>query len=152
MSADEKLLTGSCHCGFIRYTITLPASQLENPTASRCNCTMCHKPSFTSLEVPDPSTNFKLVSPSSKTELPDYQLSNKHQHRYFCNKCGVQVLSEGSYEYEGTVYPYFAVNLHSVDQMQEGFDACKFKFKYWDGLHDNWQAGLKDEPFPGGCT
>ena len=39
----QKTFHGSCHCGFIKYTATLSQTQLDNPTAGRCNCTICLK-------------------------------------------------------------------------------------------------------------
>lgn len=145
----DQTFHGSCHCGTIQYTLTLPTDFFSNPTAGRCNCTICQKAGFTFLRIP--ASSFTLTSPASKSELPDYQPKIKTLHLYFCNKCGVQVVREGSYELEGQKHEWFSVNLLTVDQPQEGIDLSKFKIKYIDGLHDNWMAGEKDEPWSGGC-
>lgn len=47
-------------------------------------------------------------------------------------------------------HEFFAVNLATIDQPQEGIDLSKTKINYCDGLNDNWWAGLKDEPWAGG--
>jgi len=72
-------------------------------------------------------------------------------HLYFCEKCGVQVFREGTYEFEGTKHEVFSVNLCTVDQPQEGIDLAGFKITYCDGLHDNWMGGMKEAPWSGGC-
>ena len=145
----EQTFHGSCHCDAIKYTLNLSSDFLSNPTAGRCNCTICQKAGFTSLTIP--ASSFTLTSPASKSELSDYQPNNKNGHLYFCDKCGVQVVREGNYEYMGQKHEIFSVNLLTVDQPQEGIDLSKFKIKYVDGLHDNWMAGAKDQPWSGGC-
>lgn len=137
---------GSCHCGFITYNVRF--SPKDHLMAARCNCTVCEKPGYTSLTV-EP-TDFELLTPSSKSELPDYQPRSKDIHRYFCNKCGVHIYGEGKYVFEGGEYKFFTVNLHSLDQPQEGLDLSLFKFEYWDGRNDNWFAGKKKVPWQGG--
>ena len=139
---------GSCHCEKIKYTITLTDEQRSNKTAVRCNCTMCQKPGFTTLSV-QPSA-FKLTSPATKAELSDYQFRSKECHRYFCDKCGVQVFGEGAYEFDGKKYDFFSINFNTLDQPQKGLDLSKWSMQYWDGLHDNWSKGMKETPWEGG--
>lgn len=150
MSDQAQSFHGSCHCGFIKYNVNLTPDFLANPVAIRCNCTLCQKAGFTSLSI-SPSA-FTLVSPASKTELPDYQPKNKSVHHYFCTKCGVHVFCDGFYEYEGQKHDLFSVHLGTLDQPQDGLELSKFKIKYWDGLHDNWMGGEKEEPWSGGCV
>lgn len=152
--ADTKTFTGSCHCHFMTYTVSLPAEKLKTPEATRCNCTICSKTGYTSLTL-DPS-DFKLTSPSSKSEVTDYPPptagSEKMIHHYLCPKCGVHIYGEGSYVYEGNKYDFFSINLATVDQPQEGIELSDFKMKYVDGLTDNWMAGSKDVPWKGGLA
>jgi hypothetical protein len=37
-----------------------------------------------------------------------------------------------------------SVNLHCVD----GFDVSRTTLVYWDGRHDNWNAGPRSTPWP----
>jgi hypothetical protein len=48
---------------------------------------------------------------------------------------------------------FYSVNVLTLDQGQgEGqVDLTKFKMLYWDGKGENWAAGAKDHPYPGGC-
>jgi hypothetical protein len=42
------------------------------------------------------------------------------------------------------------INVVTLDQDQD-VDLRKFKRMYWDGKENNWAAGLKEEPYLGGC-
>lgn len=150
--SDSKTFTGSCHCGHIRYSIKLPESLLENPKAGRCNCTWCQKPFFTSVHLASPSDSFNLISPTDTSDLGDYKSPNNDKvHRYFCKTCGSHVWREATFELEGKWHDHFAVNLCTIDQPQAGIELNKFKIVYTDGLHDDWMAGTRDEPWIGGC-
>ena len=129
-------------------TSCTPAGVMK-PPLGQSNCTICQKGGFTNLILkPDA---FTLISPTSRSELPDYQPNSKDIHKYFCDKCGVQVFGEGVYVLEGKSYDHFAINLLSLDQPQEGLELSEWKFKYVDGRHDNWMGGSKDVPWEGGC-
>jgi hypothetical protein len=144
---EKKTYHGSCHCGFITYDIAyaLPAQ----PTASRCNCTICLKSGFTGLMLNE--ADFTLKTPASVAELPDYVWRSQKVHRYYCNKCGVQIYGKGEYEFQGQKIDFFSVNLVTLDQPQEGLDLSTFKMQYISGRDDNFAIGIKDTPYAGGC-
>jgi hypothetical protein len=146
-SKEKKPFHGSCHCQAIRYTVHLALP--TPPEATRCNCTICLKTSYTGLRVAP--EDFMLESPSSIDQLPDYQWRSKDAHRYFCDKCGVQVFMKAKYEFQGQEINAFGINAVTLDQPQEGLDLSEFKIKYWDGKNDNWMAGMKEVPYSGGC-
>lgn len=150
MSDNGKEYTGSCHCGAIKYTVTLTPEQLTNPTATRCNCTWCQKAGLLGFEIP--GTSFKLISPASKSEMGDYSPKGPPIHRYFCTQCGSHVLREGWYEYEGQKIDFCGLNLVTLDQPQDGLELSDFKVDYWDGKHDNWMAGKGKTPFKAGVV
>jgi len=151
-TANKKSFIGSCHCGAIRYKVSLalPAPPAQ-PTASRCNCTICQKQGFTGVRIDDPTHDFTLLSPASLDQLSDYQFRSPDIHNYFCGRCGVSVLGAGKFEYQNQVHELFKLNVLTLEQPQEGLDLSTFKIKYWDGRNDNWMAGQKDMPWPGGC-
>ena len=135
---------------FIKYEVDVETNAEKGlPSATRCNCTFCQKLSTTNLRLDDPSS-FRLLSPPSRDEVGEYAPGSTKIHRYFCKTCSVIVWFEGSFEFQGQNYSVFTVNLASVDQPQEGVDLSVLKFKYWDGLHNNFHLGLKDEPWPSG--
>ncbi|KIX07135.1 uncharacterized protein Z518_05112 [Rhinocladiella mackenziei CBS 650.93] len=148
-TATKTPFTGSCHCGFIKYRAHLSLG--DPPTATRCNCTVCLKQGFTGTRLASPS-DFELLSPSSLSEVKDYQIRSKDVHKHFCGNCGIHVLGRGKYEYQGVTHEFCSLNILTLDQPQDGLDLSKFKIQYWDGRNDNWQGGTKDVPWPGGCV
>jgi hypothetical protein len=146
--SPRKIFHGGCHCGFIRYAVSL--SLPSTPTVTRCNCTFCLKTSFTSTRLPGLEEDFKLISPSSFEEIPDYQFGSKRTHHYFCEKCGVQVCGKGEYEFEGQHVKFFTLNVLTLDQPQDGLDLSQWKVGYWDGRTNNWTGGQRDVPWPNG--
>lgn len=83
---DTKTYTGGCHCGAVRYEVTL---SLANVVA--CNCSMCGR-SGTLLAF-TPATQFKLVSGADK--LTDYQFNKHVIHHTFCKVCGIKPFASG---------------------------------------------------------
>lgn len=152
MSQANQEFSGSCHCGFIKYTVALTPEQLSDPVAYRCNCTWCQKGCMTIYRPP--ASAFKLISPASKAELPDYSPKGQEgikMHRYFCNMCGGRVFNEGTYPSpDGKVVELFSINLSTLDQPQDGLELNKFKIMYVDGKHDNFAGGAKDQPWEEG--
>ena len=81
--ADFKL-TGGCHCGNVRYTITAPAVDTHH-----CHCSICRKvygAIFVTLSI-FPRSGFKF---DKQQDLGTYSTSAK-VHRHFCKKCGCPV-------------------------------------------------------------
>ena len=62
--------------------------------------------------------------------------------RFFCRTCGVHCFGKGHLEQLGG--DYVSVNLNCLDDADIG----QAKVTYWDGRHDNWQAGMRDTPWP----
>jgi len=147
-AAAKSTFNGSCHCGKIRYTLAVALT--DPPSATRCNCTLCEKMGFTNIRVADPAADFQLQTPAALAELPSYSYRTKDVRRYFCDKCGVHVVGAGSYEFQGQVHHFFSVNLHTLDQPQDGLDLSTFTYTYVDGLRDNWMAAPKSTPYPNG--
>jgi hypothetical protein len=77
-------LTGGCHCGNVRYTITAPAVDTHH-----CHCSICrkvHGAIFVTLSI-FPRSGFKF---DKQQDLGTYSTSAK-VHRHFCKKCGCPV-------------------------------------------------------------
>ncbi|KIW32510.1 uncharacterized protein PV07_04047 [Cladophialophora immunda] len=150
-TGEKKTFKGSCHCGFIKYEAALALT--DPPTAGRCNCTICVKQGFTGIRLP--REDFTLLSPASLSEARDYQFRSPDIHKYFCGTCGIHVCGEGKFEFppgSGTMHEFFSINAVTLDQPQDGLDLSQFKMRYVDGRNDNWGAGVKDVPWPGGAV
>lgn len=114
---------------------------------------MEQKPGYVSVHLNPSGEDFRLLSPSSGESLVKfYQYRSKDCYRFFCDKCGVQVWDRGEYTLDDEHHVFFSVNMNTVDQPQDGLDVSQLKIDYLDGLTDNFGAGLRDKPFPGGMA
>ena len=124
---------GSCHCGAVKFEARFDAG-----SAAACNCTVCTKVATIGTIVrPDA---FTLLS--GERNLTAYEWGHKTAKRYFCRTCGVTCFSRGHLEQLGG--DYVSLSLNAFDDV----DPADVKLGYWDGRHDNWQAGMRDEPWP----
>lgn len=149
MSVPNKTYTGGCHCGVLSYSVEL---DLTNPVADKCNCTSCLNRGYLILEVLPPS-KFALKSPASRDDpqLGKYSPKGGSLYFYFCKTCGVNCFYDGVGEVDGKDTEYLKINALTLDPDQD-IDFTKFKIEYWDGKNDNWKAGPRDQPYPGGCV
>ena len=124
---------GSCHCRAVKFEARFDAG-----SAAACNCTVCTKVATIGTIVrPDA---FTLLS--GERNLTAYEWGHKTAKRYFCRTCGVTCFSRGHLEQLGG--DYLSLSLNAFDDV----DPADVKLGYWDGRHDNWQAGMRDEPWP----
>ena len=79
--AETTTYTGGCHCGAVRYRVTLKLD-----TAITCNCSMCSR-AGTMLAFA-PAAQFELLG--GEGELRDYQFGRKRIHHLFCGRCGIK--------------------------------------------------------------
>ena len=125
---------GSCHCGAIRFEVEIDLGQ----GATRCNCSICTKLGPLSINVAPQA----LRSLTPEAALSSYEWGGKVARRYFCNVCGVYTFSRGELAELGGAFA--SINLNTLDDI----DPALVPVRYWDGRHDNWQAGLRDAPWP----
>jgi len=85
---DTTKHTGGCHCGKVRYEVTL---DLTRPVLS-CNCSMCGR-SGTLLSFV-PADQFKLLS--GEDVLRDYQFNKHVVSHLFCTSCGIKSFARGT--------------------------------------------------------
>lgn len=86
--SETKTYAGGCHCGKVRYEVTL---DLEQP-AITCNCSMCGR-SGTMLRFV-PATAFKLLSGADS--LTSYRFNTKVIDHLFCSACGIKSFAAGT--------------------------------------------------------
>lgn len=125
--------TGTCHCGAVRFAVTLDALQ-----GSRCNCSVCTKIGATTCIVKPQA--FTLLA--GEDALSTYAWGARIGERMFCRTCGVHCFAPGRLEQLGG--DYVSVNLNCLDDI----DPAAVPVIHWDGRHDNWQAGPRDAPWP----
>jgi hypothetical protein len=124
---------GSCHCGAVRFQVAVDASK-----GSRCNCSICTKVAQTGGIVKPAA--FALLS--GEDSLGTYEWGHKISKRYFCRSCGIHCFARGHLAELGG--DYVSVNLNCLDDAE----LANTQVTYWDGRHNNWQAGTRSTPWP----
>jgi hypothetical protein len=116
--SETKTYAGSCHCGAVRYEVTMAPPQ----KAIACNCSICSRTGWLLAFVP--AASFRLIA--GEGQLGDYQFNKKHIHHHFCRTCGVRSFSRGEGK-DGT--PMYSVNLRCL----KDFDASALPVQTFDG-------------------
>ena len=129
--AGAQLHSGGCHCGAVRYQVSLDASQ-----GSRCNCSICTKVSQIGGLVKPAA--FELLA--GRDSITEYSFGPASQ-RSFCKRCGIHCFGAGHVVELGG--DFVSVNLNTLDDIEP----IDVKVVYWDGRHDNWQAGPSERPW-----
>ena len=83
---ETKTYTGGCHCGKVRYEVTMSLDRIIS-----CNCSICSKTGTLLAFVP--ADQFELLS--GEGDLTDYQFNKKQIHHLFCSTCGVRSFARG---------------------------------------------------------
>ena len=131
--AGPTLHSGGCHCGKVRYRVTIDTRQ-----GGRCNCSICNKVSqLGGTVVPDA---FQLLSGADS--ITRYVWGSGIGSRAFCKECGVHCFGEGHLKELGG--DFVSINYNTLDDV----DPSQVKVVYWDGRHNNWQAGTRATPWP----
>jgi len=105
--SEAKTHSGGCHCGKVRYEVTL---DLEKPVIS-CNCSICGRSGTLLTFVP--ASEFRLLS--GEGVLTDYQFNNHVIHHVFCSVCGVKSFARGTSK-DGTAT--VAINARCLDDVE----------------------------------
>ena len=87
----QRILTGGCQCGAIRYSINKPL-----PAAYACHCGECKKQSASafSLSIPMQYRDLNIDGETKFFETMSY--SGKSKYNYFCGQCGTRVWHSGN--------------------------------------------------------
>ena len=109
--------TGGCHCGQVRYDVTLDLDKVVV-----CNCSICTKTGAILGGVS--AEQFKLNS--GQDMLSDYTFNKHVIHHRFCTRCGIHTHGEGV-DPKGNRMA--AINIRCL----EGVDPSKLKITPHDG-------------------
>ncbi len=132
MSENVQTHRGGCFCGDVRFEADF---DLAAPV-SRCNCRLCVKRQASAALIKPAA--FRLVAGEAcltawKTSIGEL---------LFCKRCGIHVFGRGHLAELGG--DYVGVNVCCVDDV----DPETLRAIYWDGRHDNWDAGPRPTPWP----
>jgi len=110
---------GGCHCGAVRYRVTLRSYRMSN-----CNCSMCTKKGYLHLIVP--KEDFDLTTDPSG--LSTYSFNTHTAKHHFCKTCGIHSFYVPRSHPDG-----FSVNARCLDDVNlDWFDAEAFDGKNWE--------------------
>ena len=124
-----KTHKGSCHCGAIQFE-----AELDLHVATRCNCRICTKTAIFGAQ-----TKPELLRVTAGEDTAGQWVAPGGTH-FFCKRCGVQTHGRGDYG-RG---PYASVNVNCLDDL----DPSTITAAYFDGRHNNWEAGTASKPWP----
>lgn len=106
---------GSCHCGAVRFSVTLDVTR-----AIACNCSICSKVGAL-FAAASPS---QLTMHTDEEALTRYQFGTMTATHYFCARCGVHPF----------VHPRIAPHMWGVNlRCLEGVQAESLPVDVFDG-------------------
>lgn len=117
---EAKTYQGGCHCGAVRYEVTMPLESVLE-----CNCSHCAKKGFL-LAFTGPE-NFKLVAGDEVDTQTTYKFATKRLNHFFCKTCGVQSYGRGPGRDPATTV--CAINVRCLD----GVEAASLPVRHHDG-------------------
>jgi hypothetical protein len=115
--SETKTYSGGCHCGNVRYDVSVDLAHVN-----ACNCSICSKMGWLLTFVP--SDQFTMRS--GEGALTNYQFAKKHINHLFCPTCGIHSFSRGKMPDGREIV---SINVRCL----EGVDASAFPVKHHDG-------------------
>lgn len=82
MPDDTKIRTGHCHCGAIRFEVTLSD---DFDSIRRCNCSYCRMRG--AVVVMAEMGGVKILE--GEDMLTSYRFHTKTAQHFFCSRCGI---------------------------------------------------------------
>ena len=81
-SSEPVMLNGSCHCGAVTFTTTLPQGFAS---ARRCTCSICRMRG--AVAVTSTPAEFRIIEGEDK--LATYRFNTMSAEHHFCTVCGI---------------------------------------------------------------
>jgi hypothetical protein len=81
-SSEPLTLDGACHCGAVRFTVTLPNGL---SSARRCTCSLCRMRG--AVAVTGELASFTLLAGGGR--LATYRFNSRLAEHHFCTLCGI---------------------------------------------------------------
>ena len=75
-----QTLTGSCHCGAVRFRIVT-----DFPELTTCDCSICRRKNALMVKVHE--SNFELLAGAEA--LTEYRFHTHTARHFFCSTCGI---------------------------------------------------------------
>lgn len=115
----DDIITGSCHCGAVRYEITRPKG------ATSCNCSICRR--LAALWVYSPPVTGRVIAAPDATVA--YAWGDKTLAFHTCKTCGATT------HWASLIDDRYAVNLRLADDPSV---VATTRVRHFDGA-DTWE-------------
>jgi hypothetical protein len=81
-SSERVTLNGACHCGTVKFNVTLTQGFAS---ARRCTCSICRMRG--AVAVTSTPADFRITQGEGK--LATYRFNTKTAEHHFCSNCGI---------------------------------------------------------------
>ena len=124
---DGNRITGSCHCGAVRYEADIDLAA----GTGKCNCSFCTKARNWSVTLKPEA--FRLVS--GEDALSGYAFGTHSARHMFCQHCGIRLFTKGYIEQIGGDFVSVAVATLDDASPEELIEA---PVRYANGRDNAW--------------
>ena len=126
------MITGTCHCGAVRFSVDAPIVELTT-----CDCSLCVKKNAVMAKVPEQA--LKVLEGEDMLTL--YLWNTRRAKHYFCRQCGIYVFHR-----KRSAPDHFGVNVFCLDC----FDASSIPVRSTEGANMSVEdpAGRPEWPGP----
>lgn len=107
---SPRTYNATCHCGNIKYTVTLPNALAPEGSGkiNKCNCTICTKNGY--LLVYPKRTDVVFLD-DLESRLKDYYMGRKIKPHRFCPECSCSILIDFRNVEHEKMKEHLAVNI-----------------------------------------
>jgi hypothetical protein len=117
---DAEKYNATCHCGSIRYTVTLSPPFERHPIVS-CNCSICLKNGYL-LVYP---TRERVSFQCGEDGLRSYSFGNKRNQHKFCACCGSSIFFDPELNKSGGGPDLLGINVSiNLWPINSSIDCC----------------------------
>ncbi|KAF3483128.1 uncharacterized protein GIQ15_02452 [Arthroderma uncinatum] len=119
--AEKKTYKGNCHCGNVRFTVSMPALETLKPV--RCSCSVCVKNGYLLVY---PKIEDVVFTHGSMATMSEYRTASKSRPHKFCGICGTSVMIELKDGNTNHLRENVAVNIRTLEDVDEVLDKLEF--------------------------
>lgn len=132
-AAAVVAIEGGCHCGAVRFRVSLPSTNAE---LLDCNCSMCARTGYLHLIVAH--EDFELLS--GRDALTSYRFGTGAAKHLFCGTCGIKSFYQPRSHPDAWSVNFRCLNDgHGLSQTIRAFDG-----RDWDAAHASLNPACPD--------
>lgn len=125
------MLSGSCHCGAVRFQVSAEIAELTT-----CDCSLCVKKNALMAKVHESA----LVVTEGEDVLSLYQWNTRRAKHYFCSRCGIY-----TFHRKRSAPEHYGVNVFCLD----GFNPSSVPVRPTDGKDMTLEGADPRPEWPG---